>query len=189
MADIDRQHWNQRYRDGAYDFSPAAWLVKREALLRPTRLNARALDLACGVGRNSVYLAGLGYAVDAWDISDVGLNLLRAELARRRVAGQPLAVTPRQVDVDAAELPAAFYDLVLDACFLDRSLFPAMLSALRSGGLLVVHTLLRRTAEDDRNPDYLLEPGELRALTAGLDVVDAEEDPVGGWAGLVARRR
>lgn len=188
MAEIDRQRWNQRYRRGAYDFSPAAWLVAREALLRPRRPGARALDVACGAGRNSLYLADLGYTVDAWDISEVGLDLLRQELSRRRAAAQPLAVTTCQVDLDAGELPRAAYDLVLDAYFLDRSLFPSMVGALRPGGLLVVHTFLRRDEQDERNPDHLLERGELRAATVGLDILDDQEDPVEGWAGLVARR-
>ena len=92
------------------------------------------------------------------------------------------------VDEAVQELPAAAYDLVLDASFLDRSLFPAMVGALRPGGLLVVHTFMRRDEQDDRNPDYLLERGELRAAAAGLDILDDQEDPVEGWAGLVARR-
>jgi SAM-dependent methyltransferase len=189
MADTDRQRWNQRYRDGPYDFSPAPWLVAHEALLRPERSGARALDIACGGGRNSLYLAGLGYSVDAWDISDVGLDLLRQELARRGASGQPLPVTPQQVDLDVAELPVSTYDLILDAFFLQRSVFPAMVGALRPDGLLVVRVFMRRDGPDDRNPDYLLDRGELRAAVSDLHVLDYQEHPFEGWAGLVGRRR
>ena len=188
MADSDRERWNQRYRAGAYDFEPTAWLVDRGSLLRPGRPAARALDLACGAGRNALYLAGLGYRVDAWDISDAALDLLRAELERRRAMGQSPAIAPLRVDLETASLPASAYDLVLTINFLERSLFASMAAALRSDGWLVVQTLMRRAAADDRNPAYLLEPGELRAAFPRLELVDYQEDPIGGWAGLVARR-
>jgi SAM-dependent methyltransferase len=188
MADIDRERWNERYRAGAYDFEPTAWLVGREALLRPRRHGPRALDLACGAGGNALYLAGLGYQVEAWDISDVALELLREELERRRAAGQRLMVMPRQVDLETALLPVSRFDLVLDRHFLERSLFPSMVAALRSEGVLVIQTFLRRGDADDRNPAYLLEPGELPAAFGQLEILDYQEDPTGGWAGLVARR-
>ena len=189
MARIDPERWNQRYRAGAYDFDPTAWLVARQALLRPRQAAARALDLACGAGRNALYLAGLGYRVDAWDISDVALELLRDELERRRAAGQPLVVVPRQVDLGTARLPVSTYDLVLDMHFLERSLFPSMMAALRAEGLLVVQTLMRRGDRDDRNPAFLLEPGELPKAFDGLSILEYQEDTEAGWAGLIARRR
>jgi tellurite methyltransferase len=161
-------------------------LVARKAVLRPRRPRARALDLACGAGRNALYLAGLAYSVDAWDISDVALRLLRAELELRHASGHTLAVAPLRVDLQTVSLPVATYDLVLDAHFLDRSLFPSMSAAIRSGGLLVVLTLMRRADADDRNPAYLLEPGELRTAFRSLEVLEYEEDPAAGWAGLVA---
>jgi tellurite methyltransferase len=71
MTEADRERWNQRYRDGAYDFRPADWLLAHSSWLKPATEGVRALDLACGAGRNSLHLASLGYAVDAWDISDV----------------------------------------------------------------------------------------------------------------------
>jgi tellurite methyltransferase len=188
MADIDRERWNQRYRAGAFDFDPTAWLVERQSLLLPRRPAARALDLACGAGRNALYLAGLGYNVDAWDISDVALDLLRAEVERRRATGQSLNIAPLRVDLESASLPESAYDLVVTIHFLERSLFASMATALRSDGLLLVQTLMRRAAPDDRNPAYLLEPGELRAAFPWLELVEYQEDPIGGWAGLVARR-
>jgi SAM-dependent methyltransferase len=126
--------------------------------------------------------------VDAWDISEVGLAALSAELERRRATGQSLDVTPRRVDLDAAELPEQQYDLILDAFFLDRGLFRPMQAALRPGGLVVVHTLMRRRQHEDRNPAHLLEPGELATSFSGLRTLRSAEDNVAGWAELVARR-
>jgi tellurite methyltransferase len=125
MTEADRERWNQRYRDGACDFRPADWLLAHSSMLKPATEGLRALDLACGAGRNSLHLASLGYAVDAWDISDVALGLLGEELERRRAAGHRLDVHPRQIDLDGVVLPPDTYDLVLDVHFLDRSLFKA----------------------------------------------------------------
>ena len=83
----------------------------------------------------------LGYRVDAWDISDVALERLRAVLA---AAGEALDVTPRWADLDDSSIPPATYDLVLDVNFLQRRLFASMAEGLRPGGLLLVRALMRR---------------------------------------------
>lgn len=190
MSEQDRRRWNERYLAGRYDLRPAASLVGLAPRLRPRR-GARALDLACGAGRNALFLAELGYHVDAWDVADVALAVLRAELDRRAAAGQPLAVTPLQVDLDTAELPAATYDLVLDYYFLDRRLFPAMAATLRPGGLLLCETYVdsARGREHIANPAHLLQRGELPRAFASLDIIEYIEDEAAGTARILARRR
>jgi SAM-dependent methyltransferase len=196
VAEQDRARWNDRYAREPPDFTPAASLLALGPRLRPGRPNARALDLACGTGRNAIYLAELGYSVDAWDISDVGLELLQSELDRRARAGRALAVAPRRVDLDAARvdgslaLPVAAYDLLLDYYFLDHALFPAMAAALRPGGLLLVETFFdsERGRERMPNPAYRLAPGELLRAFTELEVVEYLEDPAEGLARLLARR-
>jgi SAM-dependent methyltransferase len=188
MASADRERWNQRYQAGDHHPLPDAWLVGHAEVLAPPYPDARALDLACGTGRHAAWLAELGYAVDASDISDVGLQLLERKLAMRQSGGRPLRITPRQVDLEAVTLTPNTYNLILDAFFLERRLVEEMIRALRQGGLLVVRTLLRRGAGDDRTPAYLLELGELRAAFAELNVLDEEEDLNEGRAGIIVRK-
>ncbi len=190
MAEQDRARWNERYAGQVYDFTPAASLVALGPRLRPGRPDARALDLACGGGRNALYLATLGYRVDAWDISDMALDLLRAELDRRAAAGESLAVRPREVDLNTADLPPAAYDLVLDYYFLDRSLFPALAAAPRPGGLVLIETFLEsgRGREHVANPAHRLAPGELARAFAGLETLEYVEDADEGVVRLLARR-
>ena len=74
MSDEDRQRWNERYREGAYQFRehPSAVLLDwQDALAGST-----ALDLACGRGRNTLYLATLGFDVHAIDVSDIAIQQL-----------------------------------------------------------------------------------------------------------------
>ncbi len=194
MSAADRERWNERFRvQGAgYDPKPSEWLVALEPTLRPRRESAPALDLACGGGRHSLYLAGLGYRVDAWDVSEVGLDLLRAELERRRLVGNTLDVSPRQVDLDQAMLPAGRYDLVLVSYYLERAHSAGIAAALRPGGLLIFHTFLQaagiRIAHAPANPAYVLQPGELAAAFSTLETLEYLEDPNQGVARLVARR-
>jgi tellurite methyltransferase len=192
MADTDREHWNRRYQEQDYDFAPSAWLTAREVQIRPWHPGQRALDLASGGGRHALYLASLGYAVDAWDISSVALDLLGDELARRALACDPLAVTPRCLDLERVVLPASAYDLVLDAHYLDRALFAGLARALRPGGLLIVHTFLYvpggPMTSRLRDPAHALQAGELQRAFGDLEILDLAEDEQAEEAHLLARQ-
>ena len=85
MSDQDKRRWNERYAAGAYGTRRhpselvAEWAPRILASLQTdSRATPRALDLACGTGRNACYLAGLDFQVDALDISDAGLASARA---------------------------------------------------------------------------------------------------------------
>jgi tellurite methyltransferase len=192
MPEADRQRWNDRYRTESYDFSPARWLLAMRSVLAEHPPGARALDIACGGGRNALFLAELGYTVDAFDISDVALAHLRAELDRRAEGGHALPVEPRQVDLEHTALAADTYDLILDAHYLQRSLFVPMRHALRAGGRLIIHTFLFTPggAVTSRlgNPAFALQPGELSRGFADLDIIDLVEDHTAEEAHLLARR-
>jgi len=175
MPDSDREHWNRRYSAGEGESRPSEWLVGHLALIQPRQPNPRALDLACGRGENSLYLAQFGFHVDGWDISDVALDLLRSQLGEQ---GESLDVAVRQVDLVSSTLPAATYDVVLDINFLERQLFRGMAAALRQDGLLLMRALMQKADGEDRNPAYLLEPGELRRAFPELQTLEYAEDPV-----------
>ena len=190
MSGEDRERWNRRYSERNLDWESSSWLQAVIDEIRRERPGGLALDVACGNGRNAIQLARLGYAVDAWDVSDVGLALLREYLDELAAAGEHLDVRPRQVDLDAAAIPAGQYDLVVNVFFLDRRLFPAYVAALRPGGWLVFETFV--DLGDGRRahvrPEHMLRPGELRAAFAALDLTRYEEDAESGTARLLARK-
>jgi tellurite methyltransferase len=171
---------------------PSRWLVEIEARLTPPYAGARALDLACGAGRNAVWLAERGWTVDAWDLSDVALSILVREREERAAHGFPLPIDVRETDLDGAAIPPATYDLVLNMLFLDRRLWPQMAAALRPGGLLAFETFvdLPGGRRSEVGPDHLLQPGELRAAfeALGLETLVSDEDGPRGTARLLARR-
>jgi tellurite methyltransferase len=152
-----------------------------------------ALDIAAGSGRHSLLLARSGFTVETIDFSIPG-TLKLASVART----ENLPVFPLIADLDVYPLPAARYDVVLNTCYLDRKLVPALKAALKIGGALLFDTFLIDQAEigHPRNPDFLLRHFELKEMLSGLEIVRYREGltiyPGGqkAWrAGALALRR
>lgn len=134
-----------------------------------------ALDVACGGGRHALALARQGRTVDAIDRAWERC----AELsARARAEGLPVRTIC--ADLERMPLPAGRYAVVVNTLYLDRALVPVLVRALRPGGLLLFETFTveQLATGHPRNPDFVLRPGELRRLTAGLVVVAHREGPV-----------
>ena len=108
-AAMDSEAWNRRYADRelVWTSDPNRFLVAEAATLPASR----ALDLACGEGRNAVWLAERGWRVTGVDFSEVGLEKARA-LAKARgvqaewVAADLLRYTP---EPQAFDLVLVFY--------------------------------------------------------------------------------
>lgn len=183
MSDADRDKWNDRYREGAYADrdQPSLLVVEHAADIAATQRAAaepgvklRALDLACGAGRNARYLATLGYDVDAVDIAGEAL-------ARGAVLSGDANIRWLEHDLDLG-LPRSLgdYDLILIIRYLDLSLVAAAAERLRPGGYLVceAHLITDAAVIGPRDPAFRAAPGELRRAAATLDVVES-------WEGIV----
>ena len=168
--------WDARYAAAPVVEPRPAWILEHHAHLLPP--HGTALDLACGLGGNALWLARRGFGVAAWDLSAVAIERVDAE-ARR--AGVTIAATVRDAKSLASELEA--FDVIVVAHFLDRSVIPAVRAALRPGGLLFYQTFTtehRSTAQGPMNPDFLLRPNELLGLFADWRIlVYREEGRVG----------
>lgn len=185
----ERAKWEARY-GGRFDAAPdpPANLLTAHRRLLP---GGRALEIACGDGRNALWLARQGFAVDAIDVAFAGLARLAA--AARR---EGLPIQPIQADLEHFPLPEARYAVVVNTRYLQRSLFASLRRAVRPGGVIVFETFLRDQAGlgHPRNPAFLLEPGELRAEFAGFERLVDEEGRVAPdgaptfLARLIARR-
>jgi len=164
--------WDSRYRErypeGVRLPGPRPWLSEHRSLLT----GGRALDLACGVGRNAIFAAECGYVVDAVDISTEALVRLKQEVEK---TGLP--VNPIQADLDCFPLPKRAYDLVMVFYFLDRSLFRPICEALVPGGLLIYETFNLHFLHvmPDVDPDRLLRPAELCRAFDGWEILDYRE--------------
>jgi tellurite methyltransferase len=166
----ERASWEARYRAGEtpHDGPPSS-LLKRWL---PRRPGGRALDVATGLGRNALYLARAGYRVDAVDIAPTGLR----EAARRARRAGLRGVRWIAADLDRWRPPRAHYDVVVNAFFLKRRLFPVLRAAVRPGGLLIFETHLK-TPTDDGSPPIRrrIRPGELRRAFGDWEVLYAKD--------------
>lgn len=183
-----RTIWNHRWREKAADpWQPDPWLIR----IRPLLPCGRVLDIACGRGRNALFLAEQGMSVTAVDISEEALEQLTREAARRN-----LPVEARRLDLETdPHLPADAFDLVLDFFYLHRPLLPSLRQAVRPGGVAVLRTFSRAGSfpGGPENPDFVLHPGELLKIFTGWEILLHEEgmEPSrkgGSLAGIVARR-
>ena len=167
--------------------APSAWLVTHAHLL-PT--SGRALDVACGSGRHAIWLAERGLRTYAVDRDPDAIQVLSAEAARRAL---PLDARVLDLERGSVAFDPPDFDLIVVVHYLHRPLFPALLDALRPGGVLVYETFTRAQAARGRptNPAFLLEPGELLRLVQPLEMLASREGDYDGRmvASVIARRR
>jgi len=177
------EKWNQRYSEMAEAGEPAKVLTDFSHLLPAEGI---ALDLACGLGANALFLARQGLTVQAWDTSQVALTKLQASAACQR-----LKIQTRQRDCEQHPPEPETLDVLVVSHFLYRPILNALVESLRPGGLIYyeTHTLERPGhVTGPSNPDYLLKPGELLDVFGQLQVHTYREDGmVGdlqkGWRG------
>ncbi len=171
MSEGDRVRWDERYRLADPDWTPGPLVVQ---FVPPAGRGALALDVACGVGRHSLYLASLGYVVTAVDISPVALERLALEAERRGLADR---VHPLHADLDLWRPAPDAYDLVLQIAFFDRALLPSVAASMRPGGRLVLEVFnqRRRLTHPGFTPDFTAAPGELATLCPGWAVLHHDE--------------
>jgi SAM-dependent methyltransferase len=168
--------WDQYYANAADATTAPSSLLVEVAELLPA---GRALDLACGTGRNALYLAQLGWRVTAVDSSAVAIAKLR-----ERAGG--LAIDARVADLEAREfaIAASAYDLICDFYYLQRDLFPSIRDGVRPGGAFVGAIHLEGS--------FAIAPGELRGEFAGWKILyyseSAEEARSRRSARIIARR-
>jgi SAM-dependent methyltransferase len=170
--------WDSYYTDHAHlgdlDFSPEPLLVMASEMLPA----GEALDLACGAGRNALYLAGLGWRVTAVDRSFAALGLLRQRAERSG------AIDIRRADLERGEFTIAqdSYDLICDIRYLQRDLFEPIRQGIRPGGVFAGVILLRG---GDGDSCFRLGPGELRKEFESWKILYYSET---GAAHILARK-
>lgn len=155
--------WDERYRNNDMsDKPPEPVVVRYGDLLKP----GTALDVACGLGRHTVWLAERGWHVTAVDYSSVALDALRPRV------GSTVTIVKADLEAGEFDIAPASYDLICDCCFLDRPLFEPMKNGVKPGGLFI--------GVFPRRGTFRLEAGELDPFFADWEILRRFEGYPGG---------
>ncbi|WP_455755974.1 class I SAM-dependent methyltransferase [Sulfurimonas sp.] len=180
----DKERWNIRHVKKPMKNTVSPILEKNIAHAKV----GRAIDVACGTGRNTHFLEDLGFKIDAVDFSDYALDSIR----------DSANITKIDTDLDAYDLKQNSYDLIVNTNYLNRRLMAQMSDALVDGGVIIFETFIvahEKPGNGSMNPDYLLKDGELLDTFKDLETVFYEErDDVNSYgekirvAALVAKK-
>lgn len=154
-----QKKWNQKYSDKLMDRvlpEPNRRLVELTAYLD----GGSAIDLASGLGGNSLYLAEHGYDVSALDISEVAIQFVQEQADQHN-----LNITASIADLtkDTAAFSNHKYDLAVMTYYLDRSLFPLIKQVLNTDGYMFFETFYKNdsAAQKHVSNEYKLNSNEL----------------------------
>lgn len=157
--------WDTRFRSESCVLGkdPSRYLVDNVELIMSLVPGTKALDIACGEGRNSIYLAKMGFRVSGLDISTAGL-----EKGRQWMVREGVIIDFRAANLEQFEFTEQ-YDLILNCNFLLRDLIPKSVAALSTGGIFVFDTLVDSPfVPNNHNKAHLLQPGELVRIFQGF---------------------
>jgi len=174
-------------------WQPHAWLADSLEVVESvwgSLAGRSALDLACGAGRDAVYLALRGFEVEAVDILPDAL-----ERANDLAARYGAKIRTRCIDLEKDSFPERGpFDLVIVFNYLQRTLFEDIRRAVRPRGFAIIETFLVAQRERFGKPArdaHLLQPGELSRLFSDWRVLryrEGESGPRRIAAGIVAQR-
>ncbi|KRT54732.1 class I SAM-dependent methyltransferase [endosymbiont of Ridgeia piscesae] len=157
-----RAKWDERHAAPEKPVHAAEVLSENLHLLPAT---GDALELACGLGGNALALARAGLRVTAWDLSPVAIKQLNTA-----ADAEGLSLSAQVRDIESEALAPASYDVIVASYFLDRSLIPGWIEALRPGGLIFFQTFsqTRLTSRGPNDPAFRLADNELLSLFSSL---------------------
>jgi len=161
----DKQRWNEKYLVAPMPKETSEILIENIGLAK----KGRALDIACGMGRNTHYLADHGFYVDAIDLSDYALKQVRDADNINKI----------DADLDNYVFDEECYDLIIKINYLDRNMFERIIKALKKEGVFIYETFVKTpTGEgyhNPTNPNFHLDLDELPKAFSELEIISYEE--------------
>jgi len=164
MSLKDKEKWDVKY------LKKSQLLIPRDASIHLQNFidkinKGKALDLACGTGRNTLYLAQNGFEIDAQDIAQIALDTLDKQLKAEKLSH---LVNIKLVDLDNFVVKEDSYNLILMCNFLNRELIEKAKQSLNKDGIFIVETYMVDEKNEKENSDKinLLDKDELKKIFA-----------------------
>jgi SAM-dependent methyltransferase len=178
---VDASEWNERYRPGQraaedLDAPPTPLLVETARGLKL----GRALDLACGAGRNALWMAEHGWNVTAVDASEAAIEILRS---RAEARGVTMDAQVADLEKHEFQIENLKWDFIAICYYLQRDLIEPAKQGLVPGGILLV--IVHITDPGEEPTAHRLRPGELKNYFGGWEIVHNYE----GQPNDIAHRR
>jgi tellurite methyltransferase len=172
---MDLHDWNKRYRlrerpAEDLDAAPTPLLVETASALAPGKAPRKALDLACGAGRNALWLAEHGWEVTAVDGAPAAIEILRTRATDR---GLKINAVVADLEKGEYEIEPSRWDLVAMCYYLQRNLFEPSKRGVAPGGLLISIVHINEPGEE--GGPHRLRPGQLEQYFAGWEILHCHE--------------
>lgn len=152
-------------------------LITLQRLVKDTQ--GAVLDLACGNGRNGLYLVENNISITFADVKIEALEQVNHSLSYLSKDKQSLAQC-WQVDFEQASttpLQGKSFAAIIVFRYLHRPLFDQVKAAIKPGGMIFYETFTEQQAQFGRpkNPDFLLKPKELIELFSDWEILHSFE--------------
>ncbi len=170
MANKDRIKWNEKYKNTPKLLEDREPSIKLIEAIKHTKGN-KALDIACGAGKNSIYLARNNFFIDSMDISDIALKTLDKKGYKN--------INTIQIDLEEEfVLNKNSYDIIVQTNFLDRTIIPKLINSLKKDGIIFIETYMHHSSNEKEpsNSNFLLKQKELQKLFKDdFELIDYDE--------------
>jgi len=175
-----------------FSVKPEELLISHVSLFIEGTINGPILDLACGDGHNGIFLAKKNLKVICCDVSE---KILKS--AKKLADVQGVGIETWRVDLEkngTNPLSEDFYGGIVIFRYLHRPLISCIKKALKKGGVLIyeTYTVLQPQFGKPHNPDFLLEPEELRTWFIDWEIIyyfeGIKENPKRAIAQIVCRK-
>jgi tellurite methyltransferase len=170
---------------------PSRFLMAYAHLLLDKPLPSPVMDLACGDGRNGLFLAEHGLRVIFCDRSESALGEVKQGASR---LGLSVETWQLDLETETKVLPEDRFGAIVIFRYLHRPLIPEIKASLKKNGLLIYETFTGSQPQfgRPRNPDYLLQPGELLDRFSSWQLIHyfegVKQDPSRAVANIVCRK-
>jgi tellurite methyltransferase len=148
----------------------------------------RALDIACGLGGNSFFLAKKNYQVQAVDISDIAIAYIQDQTVKRK-----LSIYPQKcdlADLNKLQWQSDSFNLVVITYYLDRELFSTVKRIIAENGYFFMETYFQSPQNDQKiSNQYKLRPQELLSEFEDWKILFYEENEQEGRQTIFCQKR